>query len=86
MTSIMTDISNLAVLALMVLVSSKLAWLLTEKWGPLFQFRPFTCEACMSFWLTFVTVLAITWGDYPMAGALGLMNYYRTLIKFNINE
>lgn len=83
-----------ALLVVSVLISSRLAWLFTVKWGPLFAFKPFNCEACATFWLTFASCAAVLWAlddlsiERTLIGAacIGLGNYYRTLSKFNIDE
>ena len=49
-----------ALFVLNVLISYALAWLLTEKITPI-KVKPFSCRACMSFWLTLVFGLFLAW-------------------------
>lgn len=81
--------------ALNVLISYVLAWLLTEKITPI-KVKPFSCRACMSFWLTLVfgVYLAFVlapdpYGRWYLAGwafLTALINYLYINAKFKIYE
>lgn len=87
-----------ALLAANWLVAKYLSWVLTEWKRPLFQFKPFSCRPCLSFWLTcgmgapLVVYIADEWHDvitYLLALAVVLsafLNYIVINSKIQINE
>lgn len=84
------------------LVANWLGWLLTEAKRPLFNFKPFNCRPCLTFWLTnllgapLAVYLAAEWqnrsGDLIafLFGAVvilsAFLNYYIIKSKIQINE
>lgn len=79
-----------------VLLASVLATLSTVPWGPLFPFKPFNCEACLTFWFTLSGGLAWSWfrsddwAAFAITAAfslvLALVNFIYVKSKFKINE
>ena len=61
METLITVAGIAALYLLNALLAYVLAWLLTEKIKPVFNFKPFTCRGCMSFWFTFIfgSVMAV---------------------------
>lgn len=79
-----------------------LAILLTVPFGPLLPFKPFNCDACLTFWFTLIGSLLISrWWVAPFEcrhehfhfGVLALLsvtiaflNFFYIKSKFQINE
>lgn len=78
------------------LFSSVLATLATVPWGPLFPFKPFNCEACLTFWFTLAGGFAWSWflsdtdAELAITAAfsfvLSIVNFIYVKSKFKINE
>jgi len=79
-----------------------LAILLTVPFGPLFSFKPFNCDACLTFWFTLIGGLLISryWSapldcrheglHFAVLALLSLsiafLNFFYIKSKFEINE
>ena len=84
------------VLIFNVLLSSRLATVATVPWGPLFPFKPFNCEACLTFWFTLAGGLGWSWyrsddwATFAITAAfsvvLSILNFLYVKSKFTINE
>lgn len=78
------------------LISNELATLATVPWGPLFPFKPFNCEACLTFWFNFMFGSAWVWflssSDAELATAavinflISIINFIYVNSKFKIND
>ena len=80
-----------AIMAALIIVNAVaanyLGWLLTEWKRPLFNFKPFSCRPCLTFWLTLAMGAAIIYlcGSAVVAAAVlstALTNYF--IIKSKI--
>lgn len=90
--------TTITLLAANWLVAKYLSWLLTEWKRPLFSFKPFSCRACLSFWLTCGTGAllirhAIPYREDTITALLALavllsafINYVIIQSKIQINE
>lgn len=78
------------------LIANALSWVLTEWKRPVFNFKPFNCRPCLSFWLTLACGfwLVPCYGfDDTVRGAIvvvlvlvGLFNYIIIKSKIQIHE
>jgi len=46
------------------MIANALGFIFTEGWRPLFNFKPFNCRPCLTFWFTL-------WGGCLISGYLG---------------
>lgn len=87
---------TVGILILNALFSSVLATLATVPWGPLFPFKPFNCETCLTFWFTLGLGLVWSWflsdtdAGFAVTAAfsfvLSIVNFIYVKSKFKINE
>lgn len=76
------------------LLAFTLGWLLTEFRRPLFNFKPFNCRPCLTFWLSFVLsvvvyrfVLGLVWhGTLVLAAILSFVLFIHLKTKSKIYE
>lgn len=94
--------ATLSIFVFNALVSKKLAHLATVPWGPLFPFKPFNCDACLTFWFSFIGGMLWAWfaltpTDCKHAGqhfgalallslSIAILNYFYIKSKIQINE
>jgi len=67
------------------LVCRRLAYYSTVPWGPLFPFKPFNCDACLTFWYTLVSSLFWAWLLSESTEVLilfGAVSFVSTIINF----